>query len=152
MNKIVQLTNPNGDNIYPIAYNQGGMKMDLLWTNPSPSSSFASQIISLDLSNYTMVGIIYRIVASGTNVSHLYFNVIGDSTIRHKSSDGLTIQRTIVSISSTSIQFGDCATWTSYNTSSITTNNNYMVPYQIYGIKTSYIVPTEVQGLQYVEV
>jgi len=55
MNKIVQLQNPNGDNIYPIGYAQGGTKMDLLWTNPNPTSAFNPQTVSLDLSEYDLI-------------------------------------------------------------------------------------------------
>lgn len=32
-----------------------GSKMELLWTNPSPSSNFAAQTVSLDLSSYDAV-------------------------------------------------------------------------------------------------
>lgn len=42
-------------------YKLGYEVKDLLWTNASPSSAFASQTISLDLSNYNEVEIEYKI-------------------------------------------------------------------------------------------
>lgn len=54
-NIIKQMKDFSGNNIYPIAYNQGGAKIDLLWTNPSPTTSFAAQTVSLDLSDYDLI-------------------------------------------------------------------------------------------------
>ena len=48
--KWIQLMSENGvDNLYPTS------NMDLLWENASPTSSFAAQTLSIDLSGYKSV-------------------------------------------------------------------------------------------------
>ena len=42
-----------------------GLKMDLLWTNASPSSNFGAQTISVDLSNYKGYYMSFRYYAGG---------------------------------------------------------------------------------------
>ena len=41
-------------------YGGGAPKPDLLWTNPSPSSAFSNQTVSIDLSNYDAVLILVK--------------------------------------------------------------------------------------------
>lgn len=44
-----------------------GFKMELLWTNPSPTSSFSAQDVSVDLTDYNWFAILYRFgISSGT--------------------------------------------------------------------------------------
>lgn len=142
MNIIKQLKDVNGNNIYPIAYAQGGMKMDLLWTNPNPSASFAAQTVSLDLSEYSCVLIS---VMDGTNLTTLFAPIDNKKYIANLViNNGQFRWRSFVSsVSGITVEEGKQAD---------TTYNNIMIPYQIFGIKTSYVVPTSVHGLQYVEV
>ena len=150
MNIIQQLKDAEGNNIYPIAYAQGGVKMDLLWTNASPTSAFAAQTISLDLSDYKLLAI-RLILATGSSDPTGALKIIevpysSSRVARLHQEDGANhIFRKVTSISASGITFGE----------GVLTNgqaNNYAIPYQIYGIKAAWIVPTSVHGMQYVEV
>ena len=148
-NIIQQFKNANGDNIFPLAYAQGGMKMDLLWTNPNPTSSFTAQTISLDLSEYELFIISSKAYADSSSLDEINFS------IAIKNTDSLAIAfRTsspelfrVVTANDNGITFS-----TGKYTGDTNTSDSYAIPQKIYGIKMSYIVPTSVHGLQYVEV
>lgn len=147
MNIIKQIKDSDGNNIYPIGYAQGGMKMDLLWTNPSPTSSFASQTVSIDFSDYDNILLVSYVFADG---STLYYqtdilNKVQTHYILTASNRSSVITRRINNFDDSSITFDQGYVGTS-------ANNATFIPTQIYGIKMSYIVPTSVHGLQYVEV
>lgn len=147
MNIIKQIKDASGNNIYPIAYAQGGMKMDLLWTNPSTTSSFSAQTVSLDLSDYDIYAIDY-IYSNADKYSFglRFFKTDNSQNILPINGNGsTTCGRRYVQYGASGLQFFDA----SYNSN---TNNTYVVPTHIYGIKMSYIVPTSVHGLQYIEV
>lgn len=149
MNIIKQLKDSNGNNIYPIGYAQGGMKMNLLWTNPSPTASFAAQTINLDLSSYDFVMVCFRTFQLSTDADLGTLNAFGFKEEKNIAQIGGSasgnVGRRFFTPSDTGIEFSDCR----YNNA---TNNNYTLPTKIYGIKMSYVVPTSVHGLQYVEV
>lgn len=149
MNIIKQLKDSNGNNIYPIGYAQGGMKMDLLWTNPSPTANFAAQTVSLDLSEYDLFMLVSRDTTGGDTCNMVF--ALPNTTVRmfFITDSGTTNRNTgyrRATISGTGVQFLE-----GYQGNS-TSNNALCIPYQIYGIKMSYVVPTSVHGLQYVEV
>ena len=115
-----------------------GVDMDLLWTNASPTSSFGAQTISLDLSNYNLVGIIY-VAENGTQVNisttNMFIYKKGITTYGVGTSVGgvwgYTRGRAIAGVSNSGVSFGD-----SYPmTETISTANNSMIPLYIYGIK-----------------
>lgn len=144
-NIIQQFKNAGGDNIYPVAYAQGGMKMDLLWTNPSPTSRFGASTLSIDTTDYSLLLIEYLWTNGGTDVAGVGLVTDKDRYIYHGfTAMGGSITRKIL-CNGTQVIFGD-----GYNGGSVA--NNVAIPYKIYGIKMSYIVPTSVHGLQYVEV
>lgn len=146
MANIIQLTDPvTHENVYPVGYAQGGCKMDLLWTNPNPDVAFASQTISLDLSEYQYVLIetIYT-----TTVTNSEIAIIKNNSEARIVSLSAKISYRDATVSNSSIVFGNASFMNTYGTSS--TDNERCIPYKIYGIKTSYIVPTEVHGLQYI--
>lgn len=150
MNIIKQIKDDNGNNIYPIGYAQGGMKMDLLWTNPSPTSDFASQTVSLDLSEYDHLYVSYLALSSGT----VYCDFIlkqKNVTIEQLSGVNQALKFRTALWNDSGITFSDCNSRTTLNGAGSTANGS-LVPYRVYGIKLSYIVPTSVHGLQYVEV
>lgn len=148
-NIIKQLQDGDGNNIYPLAYNMGGAKMDLLWTNPSPTSSFTAQTISLDLSNYDLVLIFARRDASNYNYN-INTLVNRDGMVNMIGTYSSKLCTRGVTMTDSGLEFGAGFYATGYGTD--TNDNNKNIPYKIYGIKFSYIVPTTVQGLQYVEV
>lgn len=113
--KWIQLMSEDGtDNLFPVS------KMDLLWTNSSPSSAFVDQTVSIDLSDYSYI----LIVSQATN------------GITNYHSD-------IVSVNGTKQTFGSYyggyyrfATPTNAGiTFEFVTNNGYTIPYQVYGIR-----------------
>ena len=159
-NKIVQMTDPLGNNIFPIAYAQGGVKMDLLWTNTSLTTSYPATSLTLDLSGYDLILIDYVLYSNSSlnsnvgtaislidgNLHQLYFSRGATSMA---SGTLYSYQRPFRPLT-TGVNFD-----TGYASNGIqawTSDANICVPWHIYGIKTSYIVPTSVNGLQYVEV
>ena len=145
-NYIKQLKDNDGNNIYPLAYVNGGMKMDLLWTNPSPTSDFAAQTVSLDLSDYKLVLIMWVTSTSSALCRSIISPIAGDEIQDfYLAKNGTDRYSRQITATSSGISFSPG--WLGY-----ADDNSKMIPYMIYGIKMSYIVPTEVHGLQYVEV
>ena len=150
MNIIQQLKDAEGNNIYPIGYSVGGVKMDLLWTNASPDSDFAAQSLSIDFSSYQLV-LIYWHTFMGKDSYATTPLIIKNKTTRAMShrpsaSDDMQygVRRTVLFDDST-ITFS--TGWDNNGSTAAA-----LIPYQIYGIKAAWIVPTSVHGLQYVEV
>lgn len=151
-NIIQQFKNANGDNIYPVAYAQGGMKMDLLWTNPSPTSAFASQTVSIDTNDYEMVLVSFR--ASTATGYDYYVSVlvpVKDVIFLAITTGNNRLRERKFAWTTGGLVFQNAYTYNSY-ASTPSVDNTVLVPYQIHGIKMSYIVPTNVHGIQYVEV
>lgn len=107
---------------------------DLLWTNASPSSSFSAQTISLDLTNYSMVLILYYDFYDGSGGLLSTIGIIDSPILDNRQQIGFgwwTTGRYGVRTfkpTTTGIEFGAC----NYNNA---TNNSDGVPYLIYGIK-----------------
>lgn len=146
-NIIKQLKDSNGNNIYPIAYAQGGVKIDLLWTNPSPTVNFTSQTISLTLTDYDylLVECTWATSFAGDLSYHICKNGVKSSLFCSNPTNTGVIGIRQATVSTSGVTISDAKNGT-------TTANNIMIPTCIYGIKMSYIVPTTVNGLQYVEV
>lgn len=117
--------------------------MELLWTNPNPSSSFAAQTVALDLSPYKSICIDYRVATTGTERHTYAFYSVGDNITIPTTSQGYptviaaaygkttemsSIARNI-SIATNGITFG------SGYASTLGASNNYALPSKIYGIK-----------------
>lgn len=124
--KWIQLMSEDGtDNLFPTS------KMDLLWTNASPTSTFNSQTLSIDLTDYELIvieALSYTDTASENGIFSSIFkkeigvwfgmathynNVPGDGGVRN------------IRFSNSSIEIS----------ASILHNNMYCIPYKIYGIK-----------------
>jgi hypothetical protein len=101
----------------------------LLWTNPSPTSSFSAQTIlsNVDLTEYDEVEIYVRRTSSETGIVQ-----VAQASASYGASIGgiwgadTLFRKATVSVSG--IQFTD-----GYYNGSV--NNTYMIPYTIYGIK-----------------
>ena len=132
------------------------LQMDLLWTNPDPNSAFTPQTISLDLSSYSMVYIVFKISSDAgytllggslglkrdtlndtdnTFVFGIQNNTAGSGFVYYA-------QRNY-GVSSSGIIFS-----IGMNAFSGATQNNYGIPYQIYGIKQFKFIQKYVSGLQ----
>lgn len=109
-NIIQQFKNANGDNIFPLAYAQGGCKTDLLWTNPSPTSNFSAQTVSLDLSEYETVIVLFKGGSENSNFSSLVAtkgNSYFISTVyKTASANGVYFAERDLTISNGSVVFG----------------------------------------------
>lgn len=111
-----------------------GVQMELLWENASPSSNFAAQTVSLNLKEYSHIGVEpLLVVAYPYSLGIFIFSKSGRQA-RIRTHDGIFVHRGISSISDTGVSFTDGSSWASYGGSSSTANNR-VIPYRIYGIK-----------------
>lgn len=104
---------------------------DLLWTNPSPTSTFAAQTLSIDLSDYSFL----IIKSTRSNGSTFYVSSLvevggGTTTILGGAESGLTLVGRNVSATSTGITFS-----TGYLNGNSGTNTAWCIPVSIYGIR-----------------
>jgi hypothetical protein len=103
---------------------------DLLWENASPTSSYAANTESLDLSNYDAVFLIYRNWPSN-DYEYGFITVIGmvgqTTMVQLVSQENKSGWRKATTAAS-GVTFTDCH----YNAG---IHNDYCVPLYIYGIK-----------------
>ena len=120
-----------------------GIDMDLLWENASPTSSFAAQTISLDLSNYRGIYVIALAVKADSNS---YLNDIflkkGIKISFARNTSGQANFPTVgtavfaarpYTFQDSGIDIGDC--YFAYDSWMYALDNGYLVPYKIYGIR-----------------
>lgn len=124
-----------GDNVaYSADYSNSAFGGKVLWTNPSPTSNFASQNVSLSSSNYDILEIYFYSSTSKTNTDAVKINLEGKATIMKWWNGGQSkFYERNVSINSndlTSLTFGSC------EMTGVGTQNGYVIPYKIIGYKT----------------
>lgn len=147
---VKQIIDADGNNIFPNV--QGGVKMDLLWTNPNPTSNYGTTAEYLDLSDYDIFIPVFRGATAST--WEQYYSVVANiKQIRYRAQARVAkIMRTRdFIIFDDRIEYGTGKNWPD-NSESSTDDASVLVPQTLYGIKFSWIVPTTVQGLQYIEV
>ena len=112
-------------------YENGGVKPELLWTNPNPMTTFNSQTISLNLEQYKYVIIVVVTEAPSWDLLPRSTSIVPvgeyDSDIR-LGATGTGGTRSNVMATTTGVSFGAGIMGTS-------TNNNKAIPYKIYGVK-----------------
>lgn len=115
-------------------------KLVQLWTNSSPTSAFASQSIGIDLSGYDLFYVKFKEQSDSTGSSEFFFvysKTSGDNntTARWVSRTGSNIffNTRSFQIKNTGFTFWEGQRNTQ-GSSSATTNNKYMVPWEIYGL------------------
>lgn len=111
----------------------------LLWENPSPTSSFSSQQITFSSDDYDLLLVIANNCIGYSNHSHtslvvpkgcsLYF-----STIETSSSSNISVATRRYSYNSDNKYTIDDGRKQTQGSSRVT-DNTYLVPYKIYGIK-----------------
>ena len=108
----------------------------VLWANPSPTSSFAGQTITLNdnISNYNYYEIIYR-QTSGVGIYYSTGKIPSGQVCKMMIFAATMYTRTLQDISGTSCQVGNCSNYTTYGSSTSTNVNDACVPYQILGYK-----------------
>lgn len=114
----------------------------LLWTNPSPASSFSAQTISLNLSDYDCVEIETYLSPNGMTTTRL--TEVGKmGEVGGLGSAGDRYAR-MATVSATGITFTEGKT-------NGTTNNANAIPYKIYGIRYERVEPPQLEDLTIIE-
>lgn len=107
---------------------EGGIAMELLWENASPDSAFVAQTLSIDLSGYQMIGLVFKWTKTwGYQPMAIMEKGSGQRYISGAGMGG-TVSRQITEISDTKIVFGTAYANAGENTSTC-------IPVKIYGIK-----------------
>lgn len=102
----------------------------LLWTNPSPTATFGPQTITLDLSKYKEVEIIFRHDNSADLQMRSQVNVGAEGAVTNARPDSFLSQERHFTVSLTGITFDDCKIGANAEI-----YNNHSIPTHIYGIK-----------------
>lgn len=110
------------------------LKVDLLWTNSSPTSAFEGQELSNIASGYRAIVVVFNNESTDTTKSSKL--VVGNDTVAQTitSSSGIAYRRNINFASNGNVSFGTGTKWTSYNTSG-TNDISVLIPFKIYGLK-----------------
>lgn len=124
-----------------------GIIPTLLWTNPSPRESFAEQTLTdLDLSDWNLICVRFLVINNGSSVTEVTKLLIDSNITEGKSSQALFLtfgagasylySRIFYAAkaSSYSVKFLDGKNKQVSASASATTDNDKMVPYQIYGL------------------
>lgn len=117
-----------------------GLKMDLLWTNASPKSTFGGQTINLDLSQYKQIKIVFKLATDVNNIEcSNFFNLSNNYILTpmyqsYGSSSGSFVAfREIAYIKASGINIGNGKKATAFT--SYSDDDSLIIPYQIYGVK-----------------
>lgn len=108
-----------------------GRGIDLLWTNASPTSTFAAQSVAIDLSNYAYCIITFHNFVTSSAQYGLIAQTctIGEKNmLQFVSPTNNRNGRRFATLSSAGVSFTACL----YNDE---THNEYGIPYQIFGIQ-----------------
>ena len=102
----------------------------LVWTNPTPTSEFPAQTISLNLSTYSEIKLIIRasIENAGENLGFAEIPSTGFQVFWLAS--GIINSRAFSGITSTGITFNTGRKYTTYG--NVTNDNNIGIPIRIY--------------------
>ena len=116
-------------NLIKIAGNYGGgFNIKQLWINPSPSSAFAGQTVSLDLTDYNMVLILFKWKSSDADTGSTIIPKGYAGYVGAPYTSANRYQRTITNVSNNGVIFDNGVIGGSYD-------NTSCVPIFIYGIK-----------------
>ena len=118
--------------------NIGGVSMKSLWTNASPTSDFATQTISLNLSGYEYVLVRYLYSTDYQSQNQIAIVKVGGDaylTFTGVASTNIYLSQRTISVGSNSVAFGAPVYKTYASTSNPTVNNKYCIPVEIIGIK-----------------
>lgn len=111
----------------------GGVSYTKLWTNASPTSAFAKQTVTVStITSYDACLIVYRTHTSSQN-NLSWMMLVGSGCIAYFSDTEFHLYRS-VDYASGKFTF-NTAYKTTMTTHSETTDNGYLIPYAIYGIK-----------------
>lgn len=147
MAQYVQLKDSDtGEFLYPIPFVINADNMDLLWENTSLSSEFPAQSITKDLDNNTLdltqyddIEIEFMYGTSNYNKTRITTNRFASA---HDfggwtSTGGLAGINRYITINTNDVTFSDAVAKTLTSTNAGTVDNTKMIPYRIYGIKST---------------
>lgn len=122
-----------GESSVGVSSSGGGVSVDLLWTNSSPTASFAGQTVSLDLSAYDFAMIQFKnnIASSVEDVDFTSLCPKGVLTIAFGTSFSTAssyLYKRSVTVSDTGVVFGT-------GKQDLSSGAGYAVPQKIFGIK-----------------
>ena len=134
----------------------------LLWTNPSPTSAFSAQTVTLDLSSYDEVEVWFNCWRNRPNTSQQIRVKKGTYAIATQgastnTSSGINpfvvgsyiiVQDRPIYVTDTGVQFGTCTEGASNGT--IYNSDGSMIPTYIYGIKYERVAPPQLDASDYV--
>lgn len=109
-----------------------GIKMNLLWTNNNPSSSFNSQTINIDTREYKLLIIDVKLWSEGDQYETLVLNKNNKKQVLSAISDYLVQREFVISDSNISVSSGR---WKYTQASEWTSDDRSCAPFKIYGIK-----------------
>ena len=109
-----------------------GIQMKKLWQNASPTSDFAAQTVSLDLSGYDHILLQYYVLKQGADGMDSVIVPVGNYGSMNIATS-LNRLRTF-RVLSTGVVFQGALKWANYSSNS-STDNAWLTPYRIYGIK-----------------
>ena len=118
----------------------GGTSIKKLWQNAKPTSSFAAQTISLDLSGYDFILLVYKGVNSSSH-DEVDFAKVGSARYityaRYMATEShiMTQYLRSTSVTTSGVRFEECLVKDFDSKVPSDNNNNGIIPSAIYGIK-----------------
>ena len=114
--------------------NNGVLKLDLLWTNANPNSSFTEQTISVNFSTYKLLIICFRRDVSSSAVCYAFTTTtLQDPTATMYAWDINTMLYRALFIRDNSITFSSGIIMSAVGSEA--TDDSKMIPYKIYGVR-----------------
>lgn len=112
----------------------GGFVCKTLWTNASPTSTFANQTLNLNMSGYAMLLVLVRRSAS-LGITGYCPLLVGDGETRALTVVGNSLSYRYATVGTDSIVFGEGRWYSSYaGSGGSTTDNGNIIPLVIYGV------------------
>ena len=116
---------------------RGGVKMELLWSNPNPDSIFNPTTIQINLAKYQIVGIVFKSeLGTPIRTTNIFLLMKGLSYGEGSVVGGVlqyTKSRVIKAVTDSSVQFGDGYNATNQSGADAK-DNSKMIPLYIYGM------------------
>ena len=112
----------------------------LLWTNPSPSSAFGTQTISVDADEYDSIEVEYN----GTSAPLIMSVRNSTYYVMTPAYGGTPSYRAAKLPTTNGVYFDEC-----HKNSGATIENSYLVPLHIYGIKYERVLPPAMDALEW---
>lgn len=138
MNEIKSAVNDNDNNISTLQTNVSGLQTTVsglegtvLWTNPNPNNSFASQNITLSSADYDILEIYVKQATANLRIQSTKLLKGYDGMLYTEFDTGLIARRLATRVSDTVYTIGNVQSTAEY------TNNTNIIPLYVIGYKTT---------------